>query len=60
MAMKPQTPSVSKSPRGRPVKYPLPEPIPDSPENIARAILATPPRKREDWRHIQEREGEAE
>lgn len=42
--------------RGRPVKYPLPEPIPDSPENIARAILATPPRKREDWKHIRERE----
>lgn len=51
-----QTKPMSKNPRGRPVKCPLPEPIPDSPENIARAILATPPRKREDWKHVRERE----
>jgi hypothetical protein len=40
------------------VKYPLPEPIPDSPENIARAVFATPPKKPEEWRHIREREAE--
>lgn len=48
--------SDSKRPRGRPVKYPLPDPIPDTPENIARALLTTPPRKRKDWKHIRERE----
>ena len=46
-------------PRGRPVEYPLPAPIPDSPENIARALLATPPKKRSEWRHVREREGGA-
>ena len=32
--------------RGRPVTKPMPEPIPDTPENVMRALLATPPRKR--------------
>jgi hypothetical protein len=50
---------MTEKPRGRPVKYPLPEPIPDSPENIANAILSTPPKKREDWRHVREREAGA-
>ena len=45
-----------KKPRGRPVKYPVPELIPDTPENIARAILAMPPRKKQEWPHIKERE----
>lgn len=51
--------SERKKPRGRPVKYQLPDQIPDSPENIARALLATPPKKRKEWRHIQEREAES-
>ena len=38
-----------KKPRGRPPKHPMPEPIPDTPENVARAVLNTPPKKREDW-----------
>ncbi|MCY3678628.1 MAG: hypothetical protein OXH66_13750 [Gemmatimonadetes bacterium] len=37
------------------MKYPLPEPIPDTPENIAKAILGTPPKKRGNWRYAQER-----
>ena len=36
----------------------MPEPIPDTPENIMKAILATPSRKREDWKFVQKREGE--
>ena len=28
----------------------LPEPIPDSPENIARVVLNTKPRRRGEWR----------
>ena len=35
-----------KRPRGRPVEKPMPEPIPDTPENIMRALLATPPEAR--------------
>ena len=51
---------VSKKPkkakRGRPVEYPMPEPIPDTPENIMKAFLKTPPRKREEWKFFQERD----
>ncbi len=35
--------------RGRPVKYKMPRPIPDTPENIARAIMAGPPKKNWDF-----------
>lgn len=44
-----------RRPRGRPVEYSMPEPIPDTPENIMKAILRTPPRKRENWRFVRER-----
>ena len=47
----------AEKPRGRPVEYPMPEPIPDTPENIMKALLNTPRRKREEWRFVQEREG---
>lgn len=49
----------TKNRGGRPVEYPLPEPIPDTPENIIKAIFATPPRKREDRKFIRQREGKA-
>lgn len=39
--------------RGRPVEKPLPEPIDASPEDVMRAILATPPRKDDDWPYMQ-------
>ena len=39
---------------GRPRKYQMPEPIDDSAENIARAVLATRPKKREEWDHLRE------
>ena len=32
----------------------MPEPIPDSPESVARAILGTPPKARDEWRFTQE------
>ena len=41
---KPHEPRT-KRPRGRPVEYPMPEPIPDTPENVARAIMRAPPKK---------------
>lgn len=50
---------VKKSrPRGRPVEYPIPEAIPDTAENIMKAFLRTPQRKREDWRFVREREAQ--
>lgn len=44
-----------KKPRGRPLKLTMPEPIPDTLENVAKAVLATPPRKHNEWEFIQER-----
>ena len=41
-----------KKPLGRPVKNTMPEQIPDTPENVARAILNTPPKKRDEWEFI--------
>ena len=38
------------APRGRPVKNTMPEPIPDAPENIARAIMRGPPKK--EWNYM--------
>ena len=38
--------------RGRPVKYPMPEAIPDTLENVMRAIVNTPPKKRDEWKYL--------
>ena len=42
-------------PRGRPTKNSMPEPIPDTPENIARALLTTPPKGEDEWDYLNER-----
>ena len=39
---------------GRPATLTMPEPIPDTLENVAKAVLTTPPRKRNEWKFIQE------
>ena len=33
----------------------MPEPIPDTPENIAHAVLNTPPKKDSDWKFMKGR-----
>ena len=43
-----------KRPRGRP-PLKMPELIPDTPENIARAVLNTKPKKRGKWRFEREK-----
>ena len=43
----PTKPAARK--RGRPVKKHMPEPIPYTPENIARAIMQGPPKKEWDY-----------
>lgn len=40
---------------GRPRKREYPEPINDTPENIAKAILNTSPRDEADWEYLQPR-----
>ena len=41
-----------KPKRGRPVKNEMPDPIPDTPENIALACLQGPPKKADEWRYL--------
>ena len=41
---------------GRPPKLVPPERIPDTPENIAKALLRTSPDKLQNWREAQARE----
>ena len=50
--------SEFKRKRGRPVKYEMPEPIPDTPENVAKAILFTPPKKANEWKFMQKYKGD--
>ena len=40
----------AKKPIGRPPK-PMPESIPDTPENVAKALLTTPPKKQTEWKY---------
>ncbi|MCY4393605.1 MAG: hypothetical protein OXC10_00500 [Rhodospirillaceae bacterium] len=43
-----------KRQRGRPVERPMPDPIPDTPENIMRALLETPPKRDDEWDYLKE------
>jgi hypothetical protein len=36
-----------------PPAYQMPEPIPDTPENVARAIMQGPPKK--EWRYLKDK-----
>ena len=50
-----QQPVRSQEPvrkRGRPEEKQWPKPIPDSPENIARALMSGPPKAEEDWEYL--------
>ena len=38
------------------MEHKLPDPIPDTPESIMKAFIKTPPRKRKDWKFVQERD----
>ena len=39
--------------RGRPAR-PMPEQIPDTPENVAFALMNTPPKKQDEWDYLKE------
>ena len=38
---------------GRPPTLTMPEPIDDTPENVAKTMMRTPPRKRGEWKFMQ-------
>ena len=44
---------LPKHPRGRPVKYPMPDPISDTPDNVLKTVFAGPPKK--EWRYLKYR-----
>lgn len=49
----PQKPEPSqKRGRGRPAEREWPEAIPDTPENIARALMAGPPKAEDEWEYL--------
>lgn len=50
-------PTVKKA--GRPPTLPMPEPIPDTIENVMDAVLTTPPKKRGKWKYMQKRKANA-
>ena len=37
--------------RGRP-PLPMPDPIPDTPENVARILLTSKPKRKDQWRYV--------
>ena len=40
---------------GRPPTLTMPEPIPDTIDNVMDAVLTTPPKKRGEWKYMQRR-----
>ena len=48
---------LTKRRRGRPVTKPVPELIPDTPENVAQALLSTPPVPEGAWEYLKKHEG---
>ena len=44
--------ATQKRPRGRPAKNRMPDPIQASAEDIARVLLRTPPKKRDEWDYL--------
>ena len=45
----------SRNPVGRPSK-PMPPSIPDTPENVAKAILFSPPKREQEWKYLHSQE----
>ena len=52
--------SESKRKRGRPVKYTMPEPLDATPEEVAKALMRTPPKKPHEWKFMQDFEGDTQ
>ncbi len=50
MKPNPKQTEKAKTRRGRPVKLEMPPPIPDTPENVAKAIMQGPPKNV--WRYL--------
>lgn len=47
----------SAKPRGRPREGQMPEMIPDTPENVMKALVSAPPRAEDDWDYLKDSPG---
>ena len=50
----------AKRKRGRPVTLTMPESIPDTPENVAKALLSTPRKREDEWEYARRSEATGE
>ena len=58
MATRKRNPEAAQEPRGkpgRPTTHVWPDQIPDTPENVLRAVLATPEKRRDEWEYMKRR-----
>ena len=46
--------SEKKRLSGRPVEKPWPDRIPDTPENVAKALVRAKPKKMTEWKYLKE------
>ena len=46
--------SPPPKPRGRPRTYLMPDPIPDTPQNVARALMTTKPKADSEWQYLKD------
>ena len=51
----PKEPTGEKRPRGRPAR-PMPDPIPDTPENVARIVMQAPAKPKDGWDYLKKAE----
>ena len=51
---------IEKRPTGRPRTHPMPDPIPDDPENVARILMTTKPKKNNEWEYLEKRVGSSD
>ncbi len=49
---------MTKRKRGRPVKYPMPERIDATPEEIADVVMRAPNKPKSEWRYLKRRDCE--
>ena len=55
MSSKKKQSKPGKRPRGRQVKYPMPDSIPDTVGNVLKTVFAGPPKK--EWQYLKVRSG---
>ena len=40
--------------RGRPRTHPMPDPIPDTPQNVAHVLMTTKPKSESEWQYLKD------